>query len=47
MTETQKARDEQRRACDQSNREGNLRADKQFAETLLPDTAGRAATAFL
>ena len=36
MTETQKARDEQRRARDQSDREGNLRADKQFAEALLP-----------
>src|SRR5207248_11502401 len=47
MTETQKARDKQRRGRDKSDREGNLRADKQFAETLLPDAAGGAATAFL
>ena len=46
MTQANKAGDEQRRARQQRDGECDLRADEQFAETLLAHTAGRSASAF-
>ena len=47
LTQPNETRNEQRRAREQRDRERDLRADKNFAETLLPHTAARSAAAFL
>src|SRR4029077_10356449 len=46
LTQADETRDEQCRAGQQRDRQRYLRADQNFAETLLPHTAARAAAAF-
>ena len=41
LTQPHETGDEQRRAGEQRDRKRDLRADQQFAETLLPHAAGR------
>ena len=47
VTQAHEACDEQRRAGEQGDGEGDLCSDQEFAKTLLAQAAGRASPAFL